>query len=504
MRQPSQIACTASVLASFLAGVALASLVGGWPVAVGLAAAGVLAFLVRKWLPAGALLALVLLGLAAGVARAELARHVATPATVDFYNDRAATVTLIGTVVEEPDRRSDHTKLTLVTRELELPHAAPQHVTGRVLLRVPRLPAYAYGDRLRVTGRLETPFETAEFSYRDYLARYAVFSFMRAPRIEKVASGDGNPLLAKLFIFKSSFEAAIGRVWPEPEASLLAGLLTGTRRGLPPDVTADFNTTGLTHIVAVSGYNIALVIAFAVAVFGRYLPRRWQFAVVAFCVVSFTLLVGAGPPVVRAAVMGLLAFFALTSGRQYHAGLGLLFAASGMVAWTPAILLSDVSFQLSTAAVAGLIYLAPILEKWLARVPQRLALRESLVLTLAAQFSAAPLLLLYFDRLSLVAPLANLLAAPAIPLAMLTGAVATGLGWLWLPAGLLLGAVTHGLLAYLLLVAEKLAAVPGASLTADGMTVGLLAVYYALLAVGVGWWQHQNRASEAARVAVPS
>ena len=110
---------------------------------------------------------------------------------------------------------------------------------------------------------------------------------------------------------------------------------------------------------------------------------------------------------------------------------------------------------------------------------------------MSAQVTAVPLIVFYFERLSIVAPLANLLVAPAIPLAMLVGFVAVGVGAIFLPAGLLVGFVAYLLLEYILFVAEKLAAVPLASFAVSNFSIAAVVIYYFALA-GFLIWRHRK------------
>ncbi|MCF7846111.1 MAG: ComEC family competence protein [Candidatus Peribacteraceae bacterium] len=448
-------------------------------------------FFLRKKFPLILFAVCALIGILFGLARVQFAAN-PDPHALDKFNDLDKRVEITGVVIDEPDRRRDHAKYTLEVSAWS-DGIVEKNVSGRVLIKTNLLPEYFYGDELQIAGRLKTPFESEEFSYRDYLDRFGIGSVMYYPSIEKISGNNRNPLFAWLFRFKKSFEEKINQIFPEPAASLEAGLLIGSRRGIPDVVLEDFNTTGLTHIIAISGYNISLVIAFITALFGSFVPRRLQFPLAIIFVTSFTLLVGAGPAVVRAAIMGLLAFFALTSGRQYHVGLAFVLTAAVMVFWNPKILLHDVSFQLSFAAVAGLLFVSPLFEKIAEKIPNKFAIRESLLLTLSAQVTAVPLIVFYFGRLSLVAPFANLFVAPAIPLAMLVGFIAVGLGAIFLPAGLLVGFIAYGLLEYILFVAEKLAQIPLASVEAGNFGITAVVVYYLLLAGFLIWKNRKNK-----------
>ncbi|MCK5471696.1 ComEC/Rec2 family competence protein [Candidatus Gracilibacteria bacterium] len=480
---------TISFLLAFLAGIALANfykipaelLTGGILVGIALV-------IFAKVNPAdicrvnGILLAgLLLAGVSCGMLRFQFSIHETNPQMLDFYNDIEERVELRGIIAEEPDRRMDHAKYTLAISERD-----GKKVEGRVLVKTQLLPEYFYGDELRLRGKLQTPFESDEFSYRDYLDRFGIRSVMYYSQIEKISEVSVNPplkrgvnyLFSQLFAFKKKFEEKINQVFPEPHASFEAGLLIGSRRGIPEKVLENFNATGLTHIIAISGYNIALVIALITALFGSFVPRRFQFPLAVVFVATFTLLVGANPAVVRAAVMGLLAFYALTHGRQYHAGLAIMFTAAVMIFVNPKILLHDVSFQLSFAAVAGLLFVSPLLEKYFEKIPNKFAIRESLLLTLSAQITAVPLIVFYFDRLSLVSPLANILVAPAIPLAMLLGFIAVAIGAIYLPAGILIGFLAYSLLSYILWIAEWGAKLPGASVEVGFFGIVFVVVYY--------------------------
>jgi len=174
-----------------------------------------------------------------------------------YYNEQGW-VKLRGVVRGEPDVRDTYTNLRMAAESLVLDdqeHA----VTGTVLVRAPRYPEYRYGDRLEIEGLLETPPEFEDFSYRDYLARQGIHSLLRRPHITLLARDQGNFFYAKLYAFKGRAQAIIARILPEPQASLLTGILLGVETGIPADLMADFSATGTTHIIAISGFNISII-----------------------------------------------------------------------------------------------------------------------------------------------------------------------------------------------------------------------------------------------------
>ena len=294
---------------------------------------------------------------------------------------------------------------------------------------------------------------------------------------------------------RGAADSALARVLPEPMAGLASGILVGRRDRVSREVTDSFTTTGLSHVVAISGWNICLV----GAVIGGLLSaagvsRRSRSVAIVVALGCFTMLAGTGASVVRAAFMGGVALIARETGRP-----GSAIAALGLAVWMLLLLdpsmVADVGFQLSVTATAGLLW-------WGSRLTRRLAgaapnrprrwLAESLGVSLAAQAATLPLVLLHFGRLSLVSPLANLVIAPLVAPAMLVGFVA-------LVAGLVVGAglpfmvgAPFALLGWLVLgamvaVSGVLAQVPMASLELPPPIAMLLAIGTALAVGAVAW-----------------
>jgi len=216
-----------------------------------------------------------------------------------------------------------------------------------------------------------------------------------------------------------------------------------------------------------------------------FLARRTRFWVAIGSIVLFTLFVGASPSVVRAAIMGILGLVALNTGRQSNIHLTVLWTAFFMILYNPKILWWDAGFQLSFAAVLGLIYVAPLFKKYTEKLPSAFGAREAIIMTMSAQVMALPIILYDFGRLSLIAPLSNLLVAFAIPPAMLFGFAAVILSYLFFPLAMLLAYVAWGILSYILKVIEISAAIPYASVNWPGTQVWMIVGYYVLLVIGL-------------------
>jgi competence protein ComEC len=170
------------------------------------------------------------------------------------YND-AGWVTVEGVVVGEPDEREGFTNLRTKVQHLTLPDGTSLAVEGLALVKADRYPRRRYGDRIQVEGLLEVPPVLEEFSYRDYLARQGIHSIIDRARITLVAENEASPILYHLFAFKGYAQSTIADILPEPQASLLTGILLGVETGIPKHLKDGFSATGTTHIIAISGFK---------------------------------------------------------------------------------------------------------------------------------------------------------------------------------------------------------------------------------------------------------
>ena len=217
----------------------------------------------------------------------------------------------------------------------------------------------------------------------------------------------------------------------------MAGLLYGYRGGLG-DLQEAFNKTGVSHIVAISGYNITIIAELLMAMFSSFIRRQIAFWFVSAGIISFVIMVGASPSVVRAGIMGILVLVARHIGRVSRPTNLLVFAAAVMTLHNPFVLLWDAGFQLSFAATIGILYVAPLFDRrW-----------ELVSSTLSAIVITLPLALYHFGRFSLIAPVTNLLILWTIPILMALGAIAIIASLLFFPFGQLVAWFGSGSLCY--------------------------------------------------------
>jgi competence protein ComEC len=388
------------------------------------------------------------------------------------------------------------------TIELVEPGAAPI----RLAATLPRYPTVAPGQRVVLDGGLEP---RPESPYGAYLERTGVAGTILSRSLE-VEAGPSEASGALEWIRRAA-AGALARALPEPEAGLAAGILIGLRERVDRELAADFTTAGVSHVVAISGWNIAIVAA-AVGALGGSLGRRRRSVLTMLAIVAYVCFSGASPSVVRAAAMAGVVLLARESGRAGRAAAALGWAVALLLLADPA-LIADAGFQLSSLATAGLIaWATPLAERITriggGRVPGWLA--ESLGVSLAAQAATLPVVLATFGRLALVAPVANLAIVPVVPVAMAAGGVAFVAGVLaelGAPAVLTAVLAFPGWLALTMMVAvARFAAdAPFASATLDPPTNLMAAGASVVSLAGLEWRRrHPRRRRGAAPAAVPA
>ena len=425
-----------------------------------------------------------------GAARYQLNVPQINISNIAWFNDRDYDVLVTGTLIEPPDHRDTYTNLRL--RALEVDTGEGQYpVHGLLLARVPANQSYQYGEELRLRGKLETPPENEDFSYRDYLARQGILSYMSNSEATVLPGKGGNPIVAATYAIKEKSLDTVYRLFPDPEASLLAGILLGVDTGLPAPLQQAFKDTGTAHIIAISGFNIAIIAGIFVTLFSRVLgPRRG--AITAILGIAFyTFLVGADAAVVRAAIMGTFSIFALQVGRRQQGLNTLALVAALMAVWNP-LVLWDVGFQLSFFATLGLIlYGEPfqlaaenfINRHFPASNAGKLAelFAEFVLLTFAAQLTTLPIMAYQFKQISLVSFIANPFILPAQPAVMILGGLAVFLSLLAFPLGQLMAWIAWPPTAYTIRMVELFDAVPHGVIYLGGFSLAFVALFYAAL-----------------------
>ena len=408
-----------------------------------------------------------------GVLRYELSIEILSPNKISFYNNNDAT--FVGIVKKERDERNNHAKLVVEVLKYQDVDEW-REVFGNVLVNASLYPRYEYGDRLEVTCNLKNPGvirteDGNDFAYDKYLAKDNIYSLCYFPKIKLLERDQGSFLISTLLKGKKKFVLTVNRILPEPQAAFLGGLLYGARRSIPQDLMEQFNITGTTHIIAISGYNITILVAMILSFAkGIGVSRKRSFWIALLGIIFFVIIAGGQASIIRAGIMGGLVLLANHIGRVSRIKNALILAAALMILINPKVLAYDVGFQLSFAATIGLVFLSPILEKYFKKWPSLLGVKESFLTTISAIVLTTPLILFTFGRLSLVAPITNILILPVIPFAMV-----------WL------------ILSYIIKVVEIFSYISWASINVGKISWVVLVLFYASILFFIYYKMHSPK-----------
>ena len=391
------------------------------------------------------------------------------------HNDQDQTITLVGIVSGEPDIRENSVKL-----EMEIEGFGEE----KILVTTNRYPKYSYGDKLKIEGKLKTPQVFEDFNYKDYLAKEGIYSVIYWPRIEKMAEDQGNPVFGKILSFKERLRESIYQSLSPPQSSILGSMILGDKRRMSEGLKEKLNIAGIRHITAISGMHITILsVVLMQFLIGLGFWRGQAFYLTIILLALFILMVGLPSSAIRAGVM--VGFFLLAQkiGRKSSSSRVVVFAATGILAVNPLLLRFDVGFQLSFLAVMGIIYLGPSFQNWLKKIPEKefINLRSIISMTLAAQIFTLPILVYNFGRISLVAPIANILILPLLPFIIGLGFLFGLVGIIFQSLGQVLSWFCWLLLAYIVKVIDLFSGFSFSSFTFEDVHWLWLAVFYLIL-----------------------
>jgi competence protein ComEC len=383
----------------------------------------------------------------------------------------------------------------------------------RLLARLPseaQLPAdLAVGAELRLRGRFERP-EAGEgdggFDFAAHLRRRGIAGELDVDDVRRTGGRRGGLRGAVDGIRERALTGIAAGLAPTAGA-LGQGMVLGADGGVPDSVREDFRDAGLAHVLAASGSNVMLLLALAIPLLGALgLTHRARIPVLIGLVALYVPLAGAGPPIQRAGVMGVAGLSAMLLSRPAARWYALLLAACATLALNPRVW-GEPGWQLSFAAVAGILLLAPGIGRRLSALPRPLA--DGIALTLAATVATTPLVAHHFGTVSLAGLVANVVALPLIAPIMWIGMLRALLGQVAAPtpspagdspaialasvANDLLGTALAPLLAGFERVAATFADAPGATLALSLPGPVEVLCAYALLAAAVLLARRQAR-----------
>jgi competence protein ComEC len=356
-----------------------------------------------------------------GILRVQITEFNIVNDALSKFNGKGS-VTLTGVIINEPDVRD---KAQLLKVKVE---------NSTILVTTGKYPEYKYLDKIKLTGKLETPQETDDFSYKNYLMKDGIYSVMSFPKTELLGKASGGPtsvIYSVILQIKQKIRENIQYNFSPPQSSILEGTVLGDNGAMSDDLKAKLNTTGLRHIIAVSGTHVVILSAIIVSLLIYAGLRRGQaFYITLVFIFVYVILTGLPASGVRAGIMGGLYLLAQKLGRQSMGIRIVVLACAIMLVFNPLMLIYDVGFQLSFLAVMGLIYLDQVFAKIIKIFTKDKfeALVKIVSATFAAQVFTLPIMIFNFGNVSFVSPITNLLISPVVYWLMVFGFLFSAVG----------------------------------------------------------------------------
>lgn len=259
-----------------------------------------------------------------------------------------------------------------------------------------------------------------DFSYKKYMLSKNLFFSSNIYSYETINIIKINKIEQSIIDLRKLFIRTIYKIYPKEEAVFLWWILIWARESVPKELKQDFNNSWLSHLIAVSGFNITILIIFLTFLL-QYFPVIFRVVIITLSIVFFTILVWDTAPVIRASIMGLIWYYVLLSGRKWNILSIILLTLVIMIIISPLSLNYDVSLHLSFFAVLWIVYTQKPIDKVFSFLPNILEIKTAFTLTLSALSFTLPIMILNFGQMSILAPFSNIAVTWTIPLAMLLG-----------------------------------------------------------------------------------
>ncbi len=415
-----------------------------------------------------------------GLLRFQMTEFTMSQSPLRKLNDAPEKVTLEGEVMDEPEAGDSFQKMKVAVGK------------DVILVTTDLYPRYHYLDQVQITGKLKTPAVFEDFNYQNYLAKDGIYSVMDYASVDLVSDQHRYNLFSyayeKLLLLKAPLIHSLDLAFPIPQNSIIQGVVYGDDSKMSQELKDKFNATGLSHVTAVSGGNVVIVISMITMLLLALGFWRSQAFYIAFIFIWFYIaLVGFPASAVRAGIMGSVAIFAQALGRQNTSWRVLVMAAALMLLQNPILLLYDIGFQLSFLASLGIIHVKPIIDYFF-RFHKNMFL-DIISVTISAQIFALPIIVYNFGNISLVSIITNVLVLPTVPFIMVLGFLSSALGIFSHFLGWLFSLPTWFLVTYFIKILNLFSR-PWAVLVIDNVSWIWLVIYY--IAISLAVWQLQK------------
>ncbi|MEA1936795.1 MAG: ComEC/Rec2 family competence protein [Patescibacteria group bacterium] len=410
---------------------------------------------------------------------------------IDKLNNKS--ISISGTISEMPETKNGKQKIIIKNIKMECRSSLPRDcdkaknkkdggkINGKMIVYANRYPEYNLGDIIKVEGKIKIPEDFEGFKYRDYLLAKNIYYIIYYPKAELKERNKAG-FYTQISRFRKQSNDLIKKIFPQPQAGIVSAMTLAIKSDISEETLEAFNKTGTRHIIAISGMHLAIVaLALMYFLLASGLNRNYAFYFALLGIVFFVILVGFPPSAVRAAIMAGLALFAIRVGRLKNAGNAIVFAAVLMLVHNSNLLRYDIGFQLSFAAILGIVYIFPKLDNFFKKYSDFLGIKTIFLITVSAQVATLPIIINSFGNFSLLSVLANILILPLVPIVMLGGFLLVMIGFVNLAVAQILAYPIWLILFYQIETIKFFAGLPFGLISFNKIGFLVIGIYYLVL-----------------------
>ncbi|MBQ8299012.1 MAG: DNA internalization-related competence protein ComEC/Rec2 [Clostridia bacterium] len=349
---------------------------------------------------------------------------------------------------------------------------------------------FRIGDKLSINGEFTIPDlarNKGGFNYRRFLNSNGIYGNIKVENNFVVLKPNKNLVYTMQNLIYDNFE----KIFSKEHAGILSGMIIGETSNIS-DVTKDnFQKAGVTHLLAVSGSNVALVITFSSYIFSKIFGKRYSDYVSIVFVVFFVMLAGASPSVVRAGIMAILSVIANILIRK-SSSITNVFSSAFLILLMNPLSILNVGFVLSFVGTIGIITLSNFITDFLKKYIKNKILLETVSITMAAQVALIPIMLYYFNSLSLISIFSNLLIIPITSLVTILGIIIFVISIIFMPLAKLVSILIVPMLNYILVITKVCSKFDFLNLLLPTPKIWMIVAFYVLLCFEVYKFNHRN------------
>ncbi len=392
-------------------------------------------------------------------------------------------------IIDEPVQRGGGMQYTAETRYVRY-QGKCYSFRERIFIRTNGGHAFSFGDTVRVEGQcdeLDGIRNPGDFDYRLYYRSKGVRRILTAYNTKLLKKDSAGGLRTMLYLSREKVEDMICSALPQEEASILVGIITGDKSDIDEETKAAYTKTGLSHILSVSGLHVGFLMLLVGQLLMPFkLEKGIKSSVSLLIVVYYVLLIGAPLPAVRALIMLCVLMAGKAAGRSYDLLASVSFAAIAILLFKP-MSIHDPGFMISFGAMYSIALLYPTLYNMLRRVPG--AIRGPAALSLSVWLGLAPVLTYYFNYISMISLVLNIVAIPISFLITIAGFCGVLVGILSKAAAVYIFSVDYYLVGLLTLITKRASELPFAGFQLPSLPIYMYLLFYLGVALLYAYFQ---------------